>query len=186
MDVASIAEGELKRLETEAYQLKDRLMRTLAEMENLRKRTEREVADAKIYAVSSFARDLLSVADNMDRALAALPETRDEALSAFAEGVELTSRELLKVLQKHGVKRISPSGEKFDPHFHQAMFEVEDATVPSGTVVQVMQDGYVIGERALRPAFVGVSKGGAKAQRQDTAEPAIGERQPGEGVDRSA
>jgi molecular chaperone GrpE len=185
MDMAAIAEGELKRLETEAFQLKDRLMRTLAEMENLRKRTEREIADAKVYAVTGFARDLLSVADNMDRALAALPEERSEAVSAFAEGVELTSRELLKTLQKHGVKRIAPQGEKFDPHYHQAMFEVEDASVPTGTVVQVVQDGYTIGERSLRPAFVGVSKGGAKVQRPEAVD-ATTDSQPGATIDRNA
>jgi molecular chaperone GrpE len=184
MDMAAIAEGELKRLETEAFQLKDRLMRTLAEMENLRKRTEREIADAKVYAVTGFARDLLSVADNMDRALAALPEERSEAVSAFAEGVELTSRELLKTLQKHGVKRIAPQGEKFDPHYHQAMFEVEDASVPTGTVVQVVQDGYTIGERSLRPAFVGVSKGGAKVQRPEAVD-ATTDSQPGATIDRN-
>lgn len=186
-------ETERQRLENEAAQLKDRLIRTLADMENLRKRTEREITDAKTYAVTGFARDLLSVADNMDRALAALPaEGRDDALSAFAEGVELTSRELLKILQKHGIKRISPRGEKFDPHYHQAMFEVEDSTVPAGTVVQVVQDGYVLGERALRPAFVGVAKGGQKPQPAAASaaptaasDPATASERPGVTIDRN-
>jgi molecular chaperone GrpE len=136
-------------------------------MENMRKRTEREVADARVYGISSFARDILGVADNMHRAMQALDDElrakADEATKALLEGVELTERELMNVLEKNGVKRIEPLNQKFDPNRHQAMFEVEDASVPSGTVVQVMQAGYLIGERVLRPALVAVSKGGAKA-----------------------
>jgi molecular chaperone GrpE len=136
-------------------------------MENLRKRTEREVTDARLYGISAFARDILGVADNMHRALQALDDElrtkADEATKALLEGVELTERELMNALEKNGVKRIDPLGQKFDPNRHQAMFEMEDASVPSGTVVQVMQSGYLIGERVLRPAMVAVSKGGAKA-----------------------
>lgn len=154
-------------LEREHAEMKDRLLRTLAEMENLRKRTEREVADSRLYGVASFARDVLVVADNMRRALDAVPpELRADARSgvkALIEGVELIERELLKALEKNGVRQFSPQGEKFDPNFHQAMFEVPDATVPAGSVVQVVQPGYKIGERVLRPALVGVSKGGPKA-----------------------
>src|SRR3954453_4261864 len=151
----------------EAAELKDRLLRTLAEMENLRRRTEREVADARAYGVTSFARDILAVADNMERALKALDdELRDKAeagVKALLDGVELTERELIKVMEKHGVKKLEPHGQKFDPNLHQAMLEIPDASVPAGTVVQIMQPGYTIGERVLRPALVGVSKGGPKA-----------------------
>src|SRR5262245_49010815 len=150
----------------EAAGMKDKLLRALAEMENLRKRTEREIADSRAYAVTAFARDILNVADNMHRALGALDtELREKAtagVKALLDGVELTERELLNVLEKHGVKKLDPLGQKFDPNRHQAMFEVEDASVPSSTVVQVMQAGYTIGERVLRPALVAVSKGGPK------------------------
>ena len=150
----------------EAAEMKDRLLRTLAEMENLRKRTEREVADARQYGVASFARDMLGVADNFRRALDAIgPEVRagvDAAVTSFIEGVELTERELLKALEKNGIRKIEPQGEKFDPNLHQAMYEVPDPSVPSGSVVQVVQPGYMIGERILRPAMVAVAKGGPK------------------------
>ncbi|MGC1779031.1 MAG: nucleotide exchange factor GrpE [Xanthobacteraceae bacterium] len=153
-------------LEREHGEMKDRLLRTLAEMENLRKRTDREIADSRIYGVSGFARDILGIADNMRRALEAVaPELRASAESgvkALIEGVELTERELQKALEKNGVRQFTPQAEKFDPNRHQAMFEVTDATVPAGSVVQVVQPGYMIGERVLRPALVGVSKGGPK------------------------
>jgi molecular chaperone GrpE len=151
----------------EAAELKDRLLRTLAEMENLRKRTEREVADVRSYGIAGFARDMVAVADNMRRALDAVsPELRasaDAGVKALIDGVELTERELQKALEKNRVRRFDPQGERFDPNLHQAMFEVPDASVPAGHVVQVVQPGYMIGERVLRPAFVGVSKGGPKA-----------------------
>lgn len=150
----------------EAAEMKDRLLRTLADMENLRKRTEREVADARQYGIASFARDVLGVADNFRRALDAIgPEVRagaDAAVVSFIEGVELTEKELLKALEKNGIRKIEPLGEKFDPNLHQAMYEVPDPSVPSGSVVQVIQPGYVIGERILRPAMVAVAKGGPK------------------------
>ncbi len=145
-----------------AGDFKDKLLRALAEMENLRKRTEREVADARTYGVTSFARDVLQVADNMHRALDAigdeLRETADSKVSALLEGIDLTERELMKVLEKHGVKMFSPVGEKFDPNFHQAMYEVPDPAATPGTVAQVIQAGYLIGERVLRPAMVAVVK----------------------------
>jgi molecular chaperone GrpE len=154
-------------LDRELAEYKDRLLRTLADMENMRKRTEREVTDARIYGISAFARDILGVADNMHRAMQALDDElrvkADDQVKALLDGVELTERELMNALEKHGVKRIEPLNQKFDPNRHQAMFEIEDASVPSGTVVQVMQAGYLIGERVLRPALVAVSKGGAKA-----------------------
>ena len=138
----------------------------MADMENLRRRTEKEIVDARTYAVSSFARDMLTVADNMRRGIESIPidqrTNADGALKTLLEGVELTERDLLKNLEKHGIKLIDPQGQRFDPNLHQAMFEVEDTTVTSGTVVQVVQAGFVIGERVLRPALVGVSKGGPK------------------------
>ncbi len=153
-------------LAKEAAELKDRVLRTLAEMENLRRRTEKEVADARTYGITAFARDILAVADSMDRALKALDtEIRSKAdagVKALLDGVELTERELLKVLEKHGIAKIEPMGQKFDPNLHQAMFELPDPSVPAGTVVQVVQSGYKIGERVLRPALVGIAKGGAK------------------------
>ncbi len=154
-------------LARESADLKDRLLRSLAEMENLRRRTEKQVADERVYGIASFARDMLAVADNMRRALDAvtpeLRETADPAVKALIEGVELTERELLKVLEKHGVKKLEPLGGKFDPNLHQAMYEVPDPSVPAGTVVQAVQAGYTIGDRVLRPALVAVSKGGAKS-----------------------
>ena len=154
-------------LAKEAADLKDRLLRTLAEMENLRRRTDREVADSRQYAVANFARDLLGVADNMQRALGTLSaDFRDQAdpvVKSHIEGVELTERELIKVMEKHGIRKFDPQGQKFDPNLHQAMFEVPDPSVPSGTVVQVVQPGYMIADRMLRPALVGVAKGGPKA-----------------------
>ncbi|NVO14318.1 MAG: nucleotide exchange factor GrpE [Rhodoplanes sp.] len=159
VDVAALAK--------EAADNKDRLLRTLAEMENLRRRTEREVADARAYGISGFGRDMLGVADNLRRALAAVaPESRADLpapIVAFIDGVELTERELLKAFERNGVKRFDPVGEKFDPNVHQAMFEIPDPTAPTGTVVQVLQSGFMIGDRVLRPAMVGVAKGGPKA-----------------------
>ena len=152
----------------EAAEYKDKVLRTLAEMENLRKRTEREAADARLYGNASFARDVLAVADNMHRALEAVgPELRqaaDAKMTALIEGVELTERELLKTLEKNGVKKFSPAGERFDPNLHQAMFELESAELPPGHVAQVIQAGYMLGDRVLRPAMVAVSKAAAKPQ----------------------
>lgn len=162
----TIDAGLVARLEAEKADLKDKLLRSLAEMENLRRRTEKEVADARAYAITSFARDVLSVSDNIRRALDAIPADQrasEGPLKAFADGIDLTDRELLKTLARHGVNEISPQGEKFDPNLHQAMFEVPDASVPNGTVVQVVQTGFSIGGRVLRPALVGVSKGGVKS-----------------------
>jgi molecular chaperone GrpE len=157
----------IEALAAENAQMKDKVLRTLAEMENLRRRTEKEVADARTYAATNFARDMLSVADNMRRAIETLgEEARAAAEGAFkglVEGIELTERDLLKTLERHGIRKIEPKGEKFDPNLHQAMFEVPDPSVPNGTVREVMQAGFVIGDRVLRPALVGVAKGGPKA-----------------------
>jgi molecular chaperone GrpE len=163
----------VETLSKENADYKDRLLRTLAEMENLRRRTEREIADSRAYGISAFARDILAVADNMDRALGALDkelrEKVDAGTKALLDGVELTERELLKVLEKHGVKKFEPLGEKFDPNLHQAMYEVPDPSRPAGTVAQVVQPGYMIGERMLRPALVGIAKGGPKLAAEPVA-----------------
>jgi molecular chaperone GrpE len=159
--------GSAEALAKEAADARDKMLRTLAEMENLRKRTSREVADARTYGITGFARDVLEIADNLQRALDAVPaearENADPGLKALIEGVELTERSLLNALEKNGVKKFDTAGGKFDPNFQQAMFEVPDPSVPSGTVVQVVQAGFMIGDRVLRPALVGVSKGGGKA-----------------------
>lgn len=159
-------EALIANIEGERDELKDKLLRTLADMENLRRRTEREIADAKAYAVTSFARDMLGSADNLRRALESVPEAErgeSPALQAVIEGVELTERELLKTLERHGVRLINPEGEKFDPNLHQAMFEMPDPATAKGMVSKVVQVGYKIGERVLRPALVGVSAGAPKA-----------------------
>ncbi len=174
-------------LNEENTELKNKAMSLLADMENLRRRTEREVKDARQYAVANFARDMLSVSDNMSRALQALPddarEGADETLKTLLEGVEMTDRDLQNQLSKNGVVQLSPEGEKFDPNFHQAMFEVPNTEIPNGTVVQVVQAGYQIGDRVLRPAMVGISKGGPKA----AAAPVVEEEAPQDGpsVDKS-
>ena len=156
----------LVRLLKENEELKDRALRVAAEMENLRRRTARDVHDARTYAVANFARDMLSVSDNLRRALDAIPAeakaSGDAGFKALIEGVDLTERAMLSALERHGVKKLAPEGEKFDPNFHQAMFEVPNPDVPANTVVQVVQPGYSIGERVLRPAMVGVAKGGPK------------------------
>jgi len=160
--------GEQAELVAENAALKDKMLRLVAEMENLRRRTERDKADTAKYAVSNFARDVLTVADNIQRAIDHVPEEaaeQDADLKNFLEGIQVTERELLNVMERHGIARLDPKGERFDPNSHQAMFEVEDASVPEGTIVQVVQAGYVIAERVLRPAMVGIAKGGPKAAK---------------------
>ncbi|NLR98746.1 nucleotide exchange factor GrpE [Rhizobium sp. P38BS-XIX] len=153
-------------LKAENGELRDRYLRLAAEMDNLRRRTERDVKDAKSYSVASFARDMLAVADNLRRTLDAIPaearEIADAGLKTLIEGVEMTERSMLSALERHGVRQLEPVGQKFDPNFHQAMFEVPNPEVPNNTVVQVVQAGFVIGDRVLRPAMVGVAKGGPK------------------------
>ncbi|MFG1397582.1 nucleotide exchange factor GrpE [Xanthobacter sp. VTT E-85237] len=160
-------QAEKQRLEGEVANLKDKFLRAYAEAENIRRRAEKEVTDAKTYGIASFARDVLNVADDLARALGAVEaeakEKAEGAFKALLDGLELTERSLQKGLEKHGIRKVEPVGEKFDPNLHQAMFEVPDASVPNGTVVQVVQSGYVIGDRVLRPAMVGVSRGGPKA-----------------------
>ena len=159
--------AENTQLKDEAAALKDKALRALADMENLRRRADKEAADARAYAVTRFAGDMLPVADNLRRALEAIGAeaqgSADGAFKTFIEGIELTERDLYTTLARHGVKKLEPMDTKFDPNFHQAIFEIPDANVPNGTVRQVMQTGFSIGERCLRPAMVGVSKGGPKA-----------------------
>jgi molecular chaperone GrpE len=180
-DIAEAAEpaDPTAALLAENAELKDRMLRLAAEMENLRKRTEREIADTRSYAIAGFARDMLTATDSLSQALAMLsPEVRtlaDAGTKSLIDGMDLTEREMQRLLAKHGVKKIEAEGQKFDPHKHQAMFEVPDATKPEGTVVQVVQQGFAIGDRVLRPAMVGVARGGAPAGANGT-----------EGVDRNA
>ncbi|RCL02319.1 MAG: molecular chaperone GrpE [Candidatus Tokpelaia sp. JSC189] len=174
-DVQELPNSDSLAIEAENAELKDRVMRLSADMENLRRRTARDVINAKTYSITNFARDMLSVSDNLSRALHAIPVgacESDPKLKALAEGVEMTERAMMAALQCHDVKKIEPLGQKFDPHFHQAMFEVADPSVPPNTITQVVQAGYVIGERVLRPAMVGVAKSDPKniMQPDETAE----------------
>lgn len=163
-------------LEAEVAGLKDQVLRALAETENVRRRLEQQAEDRSKYAVANFAKDMLNVADNLRRALDAIPadKAEDEAVKSFASGVELTERELLNTFERYGIKQVAAQGERFNPNLHQAMMEVPDTSVPQGTVVLVMQSGYTLHDRLLRPAMVGVSKGGPKPtagegdQRVDT------------------
>jgi len=167
-----LAENDrLATVEAELAETKDRLLRALAETENVRRRLQRERDDASKYAVSNFAKDLLSAVDNLRRALDAMPESevKDSRTQGLRDGVAATERELLGAFERHGLKRIDPKGERFDHNFHQAIFEAERPDVPAGTVVEVLQPGYVLHDRLLRPAMVGVAKGGAKADSDAAA-----------------
>ena len=147
--------------------LKDQLLRALADAENARRRARKDVEDARAYAISRFAQDLLGVGDNLSRALESIPAERregDEAVKAIADGIEMTAREFEAALVRHGITRIDPLGEKFDYNLHQALFETDQTDQPDGTVVQVLQTGYRIGDRLLREAMVGVAKGGSTPQ----------------------
>ncbi len=161
------AAAELESLRSENAQIKDRLLRALAEMENLRRRTEKEIADAKTYGVSGFAREMLSLADNLRRALESFPqgerEKADPAIATLIEGVELTERDFHSRLARFGVKKIEALGARFDPNLHEALYEIPDESQPAGTVAQVVEPGFTIGDRVLRPAKVGVTRGGPKA-----------------------
>lgn len=149
----------------ELVALKDQLLRAIAEGENQRRRAQRERDEAVKYAAAGLARDLLTVSDNLGRALDAVPAGGGDAMTeTLRAGVELVLRELAAAFEKHGIRRIEPLGERFDPHLHQAMFEVPGSEYPSGAVAQVIQPGYVMGERLLRPALVGVAKGSSAAE----------------------
>jgi molecular chaperone GrpE len=160
-DGAELApEARVASLEAELAEHKERLLRALAETENTRRRAHREREDATKYAITGFARELLSAADNLRRALESLPEAeiRDERTRSLLAGVAATERELLSVFERHGIRRVDPQGERFDHNLHQAIFEAERADQPTGTIIEVLQPGYVLYDRLLRPAMVGVSK----------------------------
>ena len=157
-------EARVAVLEAELAEHKDRLLRALAEAENTRRRAQRERDDATRYAISGFAKELLSAADNLRRALDSLPEAEvgDERTRSLLAGVAATERELLSVFERHGIRRIDPMGERFDHNLHQAIFEVEHGDRPPGTIIEVLQPGYLLHDRLLRPAMVGVAKPPAK------------------------
>jgi molecular chaperone GrpE len=162
-------EERIAALEAELAEAQDKVLRALAEAENTRRRAQRERADTEKYAISRFAEGLLSVADNLRRALDSLPESeaKDDRTRSLLAGVAATERELLAAFERHGLKRIDAKGEKFDHNFHQAVFEMENTGQPAGTVVEVLQPGYMLHDRLLRPAMVGVAKGGAPAADAD-------------------
>ena len=183
VDDAAIENEELEQSEPDSVEvlkaenadLRDKFLRLAAEMDNLRRRTEREVKDAKTYSVAGFARDMLAVSDNLRRALDTIPAevkaNADASITGVIEGVDMTERSMLSALERHGVRKMDVEGQKFDPNFHQAMFEIPNTEVPNNTVVQVVQAGFTIGERVLRPAMVGVAKGGPKGETPAAAEP---------------
>jgi molecular chaperone GrpE len=157
---APAVEVDIAALQTELTETKDRLLRALAETENVRRRAQRDREEASKYAVAGFAKELLSVADNLRRALDSLPEAeaRDQRTLSLLAGVEATERELLRAFERHGIRRVDPRGERFDHNFHEAVFEAERPEHPAGTIVEVLQPGYVLHDRLLRPAMVGVAK----------------------------
>ena len=151
--------------EQQVEELNDKLLRALAEAENVRRRAEREKSDAAKYAITNFAREVLGVADNMERAMASVDSEarkKDPALEQLMVGLEMTEREMLSTFERFGIKPIEAMGEKFDHNLHEAMFELDDTSKPAGTVMQVVEAGYLLNDRLLRPAKVGVSKGGPK------------------------
>jgi len=153
-----------------AAELKDQLLRALAETENVRRRAKKDIADAGRYGIANFARDMLSVSDNMTRALDSTPDgAREESdiVKALVEGVEMTAREMASALERHGIKQVNPLGEKFDYNLHQAMFEAPATGQPDGTIVEVVQVGFMIGDRLLRPAMVGVAKAARPPAEKD-------------------
>ncbi len=147
-------------LQAEKAELQDKHLRAVAESQNIRRRAQQDVDKERKFGIERFARDLLSVADNLGRALTAVPQNLDPAMKNVVVGVQATERELLSVLERHGVTRIKAIGEPFNADFHQAMMEIEDPSVPAGTVVQEMIPGYLLAGRLLRAAMVAVSKGG--------------------------
>jgi len=160
------------KADAEIADLKDKLLRALADIENLRRRSQKEREDALKYASANFARDMLSVADNLRRAIESIPEEGDPdgaALVGFIEGIALTEKDLLSALERHKITKIEPMGEKFDPQFHEALFEIPTNDAASGTVMQVMETGYTIHDRLLRPAKVGIAKAGPGDQVNTTA-----------------
>lgn len=174
-DRTALLEAELEKLEGQIGDLTDRLLRAHADLDNLRRRTEREKEETARYAITKFARDVAGVADNFERAVQAVPAgaaEQDPALKSLIEGVSMTEREFQNVLERHGVRRVNPKGDLFNPHLHQAMMEIQNSEVPNGTIMEVYQAGYVIDERVLRPAMVVVAKGGQKQPKPGAEPPA--------------
>ena len=172
-DADAAADADEDEAEGGEAALKDRLLRALADAENARRRARKDVEEARTYAISRFAQDLLGVADNLGRALESIPAERresDDAVKAIADGIEMTAREFEAVLGRFGITKIDPLGEKFDYNLHQALFETAETDQPDGTIVQVLQTGYRIGERLLREAMVGVAKGGSAPANGGDAE----------------
>lgn len=162
--------AELIKQKEQNKALNEKMLRLAADMENLRRRTERDMQDARTYSIAQFARDMLSVSDNLERALKALPKSdqeNNENLKALIQGIEMTQSSMISNLEKHGVKKLEPIGEKFDPNFHQAMFEIPSNDSPSNTVLEVVQSGFAIGNRVLRPALVGVAKNSQTSSQLD-------------------
>ena len=186
VEAAVVEAGAVAELEAECIRLKDRLLRALAETENVRRRAERDRKDAETYGGTRLARDLLAVHDNLDRALSHLDDAQRKQAKGFIEGVELTQRELLSAFAKHKIEKVSPApGEKFDPNRHQAMFEAPMPGADPGTVIEVMQAGFTIAGRLLRPALVGVAKAAPEPEPEpepgpeaETAEPETAEAAP--------
>ena len=174
LDAEADADSDTAALEAEIADLKDRLLRALAETENLRKRADRDRRDAELYGGVRLARDLLSVHDNLGRALDAIDADLRAQAKGVVEGIELTQKDLLDVFQKHKIEKVAPEiGDRFDPKMHQAMFEAPVPGHKAGEIIQVMAKGFIIGERLLRPAQVGVSSGA----------PAVAPVQDGDGAD---
>lgn len=187
-DIVNALAAEVETLKGQIADLTGRLLRAHAEMDNFRKRTEREKQETSRYAISKFARDTVEVADNFARAIAAVPAQaaeQNEQLKALLEGVSMTERAFVGVLDRHGVKQVSPTGEPFNPHLHQAVMERHDPSITAGTVVEVFSAGYVIEDRCLRPAVVVVSTGGPKAVKP-SADKASGNGKPDTAQDRSS
>jgi molecular chaperone GrpE len=178
-DLVQRLTAEVEKLEGQIADLTDRLLRAHADMDNIRKRADRDREETAKYAITKFARDVVGVADNFERAVQAVPAgaaEQDNALKSLVEGVTMTEREFVNVLERHGIKRINPKGEIFNPHQHQAMMEIQNPDLPSGTITDVFQPGYVIEDRVLRPAMVVVAKGG---QKQSKPAEATSEQAPG-------
>jgi molecular chaperone GrpE len=171
---APAGEGDrIALLEAEISRLKDQLLRALAETENVRRRGQRERGDAVKYGAAALVKDLLAVSDNLRRAIDSVPgdaAVDDDRLKTLLDGVELTEKELLSVFERHHIVKLEPLGEKLDPHRHEAMYEVPDPSQPPGTVVQLIEPGYLLHDRLVRPARVGVAKG-APAEPEAPADP---------------
>ena len=182
-EIIAALQSELDSKTSAVAEKHDQYVRAVAETENVRRRLEKDKEETAKYAISKFAKDILSVGDNFQRAIEAVPKDavdRDPALKTLLDGVVLAERDFRGALERNGVKTIDPAGQPFNPHHHQAVMEQENADVPNGTVLQVFQVGYLIDDRCLRPAMVVVSRGGAKAGKLQ--EPSVdGDAGSGEG-----